>query len=71
MYITEIHTVVEDGDAFFPEFDAGDFDVIIVETLGEKIKNTRTVYRRKNKGLWQFYLISAVKERGQYTQKPF
>ena len=24
MYITEIHTVVEDGDAFFPEFDAGD-----------------------------------------------
>ena len=47
MYITEIHTLVEDGDAFFPEFDAGDFDVIIGETMGEKIKYTRTVYRRK------------------------
>ena len=49
MYITEVNTVVEDGDAFFPEFDAGDFDVAIGETLGEKIKYTRTVYRRKNR----------------------
>ena len=47
MYITEIHTVIEDGDAFFPEFDAGDFDVTIGETCGDEIKYTRTVYRRK------------------------
>ena len=48
MYITEIHMVVEDGDAFFLEFDAGDFDVTIGETCGDEIKYTRTVYRRKN-----------------------
>ena len=48
MYITEIHTVVEEGDAFFPEFDAGDFEVTIGETCGDEIKYTRTVYRRKN-----------------------
>lgn len=47
MYITEIHTVVEDGDAFFPEFDADEFEVTTGETFGEKIKYTRTVYRRK------------------------
>ena len=47
MYITEIHTVIEDGDAFFPEFDAGDYDVTIGETCGDEIKYTRTVYRRK------------------------
>ena len=48
MYITEIHTVIEDGDAFFPEFDARDYDVTIGETCGDEIKYTRTVYRRKN-----------------------
>ena len=47
MYITDIHTVVEDGDGFFPEFDAGDYDVTIGETCGDEIKYTRTVYRRK------------------------
>ena len=47
MYITEIHTMIEDGDAFFPEFDAGDFEVTIGETCGDEIKYTRTVYRRK------------------------
>ena len=47
MYITEIHTVVEDGDAFFPEFDAEDFELTTGETYGDEIKYTRTVYRRK------------------------
>jgi len=47
MYITEIHTVIEDGDAFFPKFDTGDYDVTIEETCGDDIKYTRTVYRRK------------------------
>ena len=47
MYITEIHVVVEDGDAFFPEFDADEFEVATGETYGDKIKYTRTVYMRK------------------------
>ena len=47
MYITEVHTVVEDGDTFFPEFDAGEFDVTVGETCGDEIKYTRTVYKRK------------------------
>ena len=47
MYITEIHTVVEDGDTFFPEFDVKDFEVTVGATGGDEIKYTRTVYRRK------------------------
>lgn len=47
MYITEVDTVIEDGDTFFPEFDAGDFDVTVGETAGDDIKYTRTVYRRR------------------------
>ena len=47
MYITEVDTVVEDGDTFFPEFDINDFDMCIGETLGEEINYTRTIYRRK------------------------
>lgn len=47
MYITEVDTVVEDGDVFFPEFDANEFDVEIGETAGEEITYTRTTYRRK------------------------
>lgn len=47
MYITEVDTVVEDGDTFFPEFDLNDFDMCIGETLGEEINYTRTIYRRK------------------------
>ena len=49
MYITEIHTVIEEGDTFFPEFDAEDFDVTVGETAGDEIKFTRTVYRRKRR----------------------
>ncbi|MBR3517239.1 MAG: dihydrofolate reductase [Lachnospiraceae bacterium] len=48
MYITEVDTVVEDGDVFFPEFNAEDFDVEIGETGGDEIKYTRTVYTRKS-----------------------
>jgi len=47
MYITEIHTYVEDGDVFFPEFDENDFVITQGETLGEEITYTRTVYIRK------------------------
>ena len=47
MYITEIDIEIEDGDVFFPEFDVNDFDVTIGETLGDNIRFTRTVYRRK------------------------
>ena len=47
MYITEVDTVVEDGDVFFPEFNADDFDVEVGETGGEEIKFTRMTYTRK------------------------
>lgn len=47
MYITEIDLVVEDGDVFFPSFDADEFDVSIGDTFGEDIKYTRTMYTRK------------------------
>ena len=47
MYITEVDLVVEDGDVFFPEFDADEFDLEIGETGGEEIKFTRTVYVRR------------------------
>ena len=47
MYITEVRIFIEGGDTFFPEFDAGDFDVTIGDTYGDDVKYTRTVYRRK------------------------
>lgn len=47
MYITEIDTEIEDGDVFFPEFDASEFDVTIGETGGDDMKYTRTIYTRK------------------------
>ena len=47
MYITEVDTVVEDGDVFFPEFNAEDFEVEIGETGGDEIKFTRMIYTRK------------------------
>ena len=47
MYITEVDLVVEDGDVFFPDFDADEFDLEIGETSGEEIKFTRTVYVRR------------------------
>lgn len=47
MYITEIDTVIEDGDVFFPEFDSSEFDITVGETGGDEIKYIRTVYTRK------------------------
>ena len=47
MYITEVDTIIEDGDTFFPDFDANDFDICIGETSGDEIKFTRTTYSRK------------------------
>lgn len=47
MYITEVQTVVEDGDVFFPEFDENDFEKEEGETGGEEIKFIRTTYTRK------------------------
>lgn len=49
MYITEVDMIVEDGDVFFPEFDADEFDVSIGEVGGEDIKFTRVVYTRKQR----------------------
>lgn len=47
MYITEIDIIIDDGDVFFPEFDAREFDFAIGETSGDDIKYTRTIYTRK------------------------
>ena len=47
MYITEVDTVVEDGDTFFPEFDPEEFEVEVGETGGEEITFTRMTYTRK------------------------
>ena len=49
MYITEVRTVVKDGDVFFPAFDADDFDLFVGETRGKDVQYTRTVYTRKRK----------------------
>ena len=47
MYITEVDLEIEDGDVYFPEFDADDFDITVGETSGDEIKFTRTIYKRK------------------------
>ena len=47
MYITEVDMIVENGDVFFPEFDAVEFDVSIGEVGGDDIKFTRVVYTRR------------------------
>ncbi len=47
MYITEVDMIVEDGDVFFPEFDADEFEVSVGEVGGDDIKFTRVVYTRK------------------------
>ena len=46
-YITEVDTVVADGDVFFPPFDENDFDLTVGETAGDDIKYTRMIYTRK------------------------
>ena len=47
MYITEIDTIIENGDVFFPEFNFEEFDIVTGETGGGDIKYTRTIYTRK------------------------
>ena len=47
MYITEIDLTVEDGDAFFPPFDADDFELTVGETVDGPVRYTRTLYTRK------------------------
>lgn len=47
MYITEVDTIVENGDTFFPEFDENEFVKTVGETGGEDIKFTRVIYDRK------------------------
>ena len=49
MYITEVDLNVEDGDVFFPDFDAGDFEMTKGESAGNEVKYTRTIYVRKGK----------------------
>ena len=48
MYITEVKTVIEDGDVFFPEFNQDDFDVEVAGCGGDEIEYTRVIYTRKN-----------------------
>ncbi len=47
MYITEVDTVIEDGDVFFPGFDESEFEKSTGKTGGDEISFTRTVYTRK------------------------
>lgn len=47
MYITDIDIFVEDGDVFFPEFNADDFDMEVTGTGGGDVKFTRKEYTRK------------------------
>ncbi len=47
MYITEVQTVVSDGDTFFPDFNKDDFNLEAGETFGDEIKYTRTIYIRR------------------------
>lgn len=47
MYITEVQLTVDDGDVFFPEFDASAFEIEEGETGGDTIKYKRMIYTRK------------------------
>jgi len=47
LYITEVDTIVEDGDTFFPEFDEELYEKTVGETGGDEIKFTRTKYVKK------------------------
>ena len=47
MYITEVDLFIEGGNTFFPCFDPSAFEKDIMETQGDTIRYTRTVYRRK------------------------
>ena len=58
MYITEVDTVVEDGDVFFPEFDEKAFNKTVGETGGDEITFTRTTYTRKKERTGMIETIS-------------
>lgn len=47
MYITEVDTVIDDGDTFFPDFDLSDFDILTGETVSAELNYTRMTYVRK------------------------
>lgn len=47
MFITEVDTVIDGGDTFFPEFPKDAFEIEIGETGGEEIRYTRMTYTRK------------------------
>lgn len=47
MYITEVDLVIEDGSVYFPDFNEEDFEKETGGILGEEIRYTRIVYRRK------------------------
>ena len=49
MYVTEVDLTVEDGDVFFPEFPAEEFDLMTGETEGKEVTYTRTIYVRKTR----------------------
>ena len=50
MYITEVNMEVSDGDVFFPEFNADDFDKTICEDDNGDNRYRRLLYvRKKNK----------------------
>ena len=44
---SENNVIGKNGDVFFPEFNADDFDITIGETGGDEITFTRTTYTRK------------------------
>ena len=46
MYITQVNLQIEDGDVSFPDFDASKFNLTVGKTYGDKIKYTRTLYKR-------------------------
>lgn len=52
LYLTRVHTTVENGDAFFPAFDASQWDLLKSQRHEADAKNahafTTMVYERKN-----------------------
>ncbi|MDD5928874.1 MAG: dihydrofolate reductase [Spirochaetales bacterium] len=47
MYITEIQTIIEDGDVFFPDFNKEDFEITESGSGGTDIKYLRKIYKRR------------------------
>ncbi len=47
MYITEVDIQIQDGDVFFPDFNADDFEITVRESVQKDIPYTRMEYSRK------------------------